>query len=371
MSELISVSSPIIGEAEKQAVMEVLDSGIVAQGPKVAELEEKFADYCGTKYAVAVSSGTAALHTALQAAGVGPGDSVITTPFTFIATSNSIMMQGAKPKFVDIEPDSFNLDASKLEDAYDQSVKAVLPVDLYGQPADYDEINYFAADHGLTVVEDACQSVGAVYLGWRAGSLGHLACFSLYATKNIMSAEGGIITTDSEEFVKSAKSFRQHGMDMNGQYEYSQMGYNYRTSDVLAAMAITQLSRADNFNRARIYNAQQLTAGLEDVEGLITPVIKPDRNSVFHQYTLRVSEDYPLSRQELIGHLKEKGVGTGIYYPRPLHLYPHIASLGYQEGDFPVAEQAAKEVVSLPVHPSLSNLDLERIIESIRGASNV
>jgi len=370
MEIILPVSKPIIEEDEKRAVLEVLDSGIIAQGPVVNQLEEAFADYCGTKYAVALNSGTAAIHTALHCAEIGPGDSVITSPFTFVASVNPILMQGARPKFVDIEQASFNINSELLEDEYDETVKAVLPVDLYGHPADYDEIDEFADNHGLTVIEDACQSVGAEYKGRKAGSLGRIACFSLYATKNIMSAEGGLLTTDSEKAAKEAKSFRQHGMSMDGKYEYVQLGYNYRTTDILAAIALTQLTKTDRFNGARLANAGKMTEGLEGIEGLILPSVKAACKSVFHQFTVRITDGFPVPRDEFIAQMKQKGVQTAIYYPRPLHLYPHLARLGYKEGDFPVAEQASKEVVSLPANPSLSENQIEYIIESVRSIAN-
>ncbi|OGC47046.1 hypothetical protein A2886_03045 [candidate division WWE3 bacterium RIFCSPHIGHO2_01_FULL_42_13] len=362
----MQLSKPVIGDDEKQAVLSVLDSGIVAQGPKVRELENAFAQYCGTEHAVALNSGTAAIHTALHAAEIGPGDSVITAPFTFIATANPILMQGGNIKFADIEPDTFNIDAQLLEGAYDPSVKAILPVDLYGQPCDYDAISNFAEQYELTVIEDACQSVGAEYKGRKTGSLGRIACFSLYATKNIMSAEGGVITTDSEEVAKDARSFRQHGMDMDGKYDYIQLGYNYRTTDILAAVALAQLAKTDRFNEARAANACRLAAGIRRIPGLVVPIVKPDRLSAFHQFTIRITEDFSVSREEFISRMSAKGITTAIYYPRPLHLYPHMARLGYNKGDFPIAEQAAKEVVSLPVHPTLTDSEIEYMIETIK-----
>src|SRR3989344_6838331 len=310
MEIILPVSKPIIEEDEKRAVLEVLDSGIIAQGPVVNQLEEAFADYCGTKYAVALNSGTAAIHTALHCAEIGPGDSVITSPFTFVASVNPILMQGARPKFVDIEQASFNINSELLEDEYDETVKAVLPVDLYGHPADYDEIDEFADNHGLTVIEDACQSVGAEYKGRKAGSLGRIACFSLYATKNIMSAEGGVITTDSEEVAKDARSFRQHGMDMDGKYDYIQLGYNYRTTDILAAVALAQLAKTDRFNEARAANACRLAAGIRRIPGLVVPIVKPDRLSAFHQFTIRITEDFSVSREEFISRMSAKGITT-------------------------------------------------------------
>lgn len=369
MNKRINIAAPIIGREETSAVQQVLQSNSLAQGPKVAELESSFAAYCGAKYAVAFNSGTAALHAALHAAGLEPGDSVITTPFSFIATINPILMLGAKVKLVDIEPASFNVDAQAIEPAVDSSTKVILPVDLYGQPADYDSLHQTAQKHGLKIVEDACQAVGAAYKGTRAGALGNVGCFSLYATKNITSAEGGIFTTNDAAIMEDGKSFRQHGMSSS--YEYGQLGYNYRMTDILAAIAVEQLKKADRFNTIRQQNAAALSAGLQNIPGLVLPQVAPHRTHVWHQYTVRVTKNFPLSRQQLMAELDKKGIGAGIYYPKPLHFYQHIQSLGFKKGQFPVAEQAAEEVLSLPVHPKVSATDIEHISKTIREIANV
>lgn len=371
MKENINMAQPMIGKAEKSAVLDVLESGIVAQGPVVKELEQKFADYCGTKYAVAVNSGTAALHTALHSVGIKENDTVITTPFTFIASVNSILMSGAKPKFVDIEYDTFNIDASKIEDAIDETTRAIIPVDLYGQLADYDAINDIAGENNLSVIEDSCQAIGAeMNDGKKAGSFGSAGCFSLYATKNIMSGEGGVITTDDESVVEKSKSFRQHGMDMNSEYQYAELGYNYRTTDILAAIALTQLMKTDELNNKRISNAEILTEDLKDIPGLIVPRVLQDRKSVFHQYTIRITDNFSLNRSEFMTKLKENKISSAIFYPRPIHTYPYLSDLGYSEGDFPVSEQASQEVVSLPVHPGLNKDNVDYVVETIRKISN-
>ena len=367
-SDFIGISSPYIGEEEKLAVQSVLDSGIIAQGPITAKLEEEFAQYCETKYSVALNSGTAAIHTALACADIGQGDSVITTPFTFMATANPILMQGAKIKFVDIDEITYNIDTNLIEQAYDDSVKAILPVDLFGQPADYTEIRKFAQEHELKIIEDAAQSIGATYQGAKAGSLGDIGCFSLYATKNMMCAEGGMLTTNDEEVVRKAKSFRQHGMV--APYEYEGIGYNYRMTDILASIARTQLTRIEGFNKLRNQNSQQLAENLSDVAGIILPTIKQDRTSSFHQFTIRITKDFCVDRETFMEKLKENGIGSGIYYPKPLHYYDHINKLGFSKGDFPVAEKMAKEVVSLPVNPSVTQEQIDYIANTIREISN-
>lgn len=365
---MISIASPDIGDEEIKAVNEVLFSGMLAQGPKVTELEEAFAKYCGTKFAVAVNSGTAAIHASLYAAGVGEGDEVITTPFSFIATINPILLLRGRPVLVDIDPQTFNLDVDKIEAVITPRTKAILPVDLYGQPADYEEIWRLAKKYRLTVIEDACQAIGATYKTKKTGNLGDLGCFSLYATKNIMSGEGGIVTTNNEEFATLIKQFRQHGM--SAQYEYVDVGYNYRMTDLLAAIAVEQLKKVDKFNKTRQKNAAFLTDLLQDVQGIQLPKIKYGHTHVFHQYTIRVTTSCKISRDELLTKLKERGIGAAVYYPKGLHQYSHIARLGYKIGDFPQAEQAAKEVLSLPIHPKVTDEDLKVIANSIKELTN-
>lgn len=368
MTNFISISKPIVEAEEKAAVAAVLESGMVAQGPITQYFEEEFADYCETKYAVALNSGTAAIHCALHAAGVGPGDRVITTPFTFIASANPIIMQGATPSFVDITHDTFNIDTTALVDTIDASTKAAVVVDLFGQPCDYNEISTIADQHKITIIEDACQSIGATYQGRKTGGLGKIGCFSLYATKNMMSAEGGVMTTDDEEAALAAKSFRQHGMV--GPYEYQGLGYNYRTTDILAAIARVQLNKVDSFNKQRAQNAQQLIEGLSSIEGIILPRIKEDRTSSFHQFTIRITPEFIFSREEFMERLKENGIGSGIYYPKPLHYYEHIQKFGFSRGDFPVAEAMATQVLSLPVHPGVTQENIDYIISTVKRLSH-
>lgn len=356
---MISIAQPLIDKEEINAVNQVLRSGMLAQGPKVAELEENFAKYCGTKYAVAVNSGTAALHAALFAAGVGPGDEVITVPFSFIATVNPIIMVGAKPVFVDIDADTYNINVDDIESVVTEKTKAIIPVHLYGQPANMDEINAIAKKHKLAVIEDACQAIGAEYKGKRAGSLGDMGCFSLYATKNIMCGEGGVITTDSAELAEKMKQFRQHGM--SGPYQYEGLGYNYRMTDLQAAIAVEQLKKADGFNEQRQKNALFLNSKLKGCAASL-PEVADDRTHVYHQFTVRIDEN----RDEIVAKLREKDIIAGVYYPKPLHHVPHIAKYGYEPGDFPVSEQAAQQVMSLPVHPKLSDEDLLKVANTLR-----
>ncbi|MET0779575.1 MAG: DegT/DnrJ/EryC1/StrS family aminotransferase [Candidatus Saccharimonadales bacterium] len=361
---MVHTAAPIIEQEEVDAVNKVLESGQLAQGPKVAELEAAFADYCGTKYAAAVNSGTAALHAALYAAGVGPGDEVITVPYTFMATFNSILMAGAKPVLVDIEPVAFNIDVTKIEQAITSKTKVIMPVHLYGQPCDSDELKTIADKHGIKIIEDACQAVGAEYKGRLAGNLGDLGCFSLYATKNIMCGEGGVITTNDESYLTAIKQFRQHGM--SAQYDYVDIGYNYRLTDLQAAIAVEQLKKIGRFTAARQKNAAALNEGLKDIKGIILPVTAANRTHVYHQYTIRITDECKVDRQTLIDKLKERGVFAGMYYPKGLHEFAHVQKYGYKVGDFPVTEQTTKEVLSLPVHPRVTADDIKLIIQVIK-----
>jgi perosamine synthetase len=366
---LIAIAAPVVEDEEIAAVNRVLKSKQLAQGPVVTDLESSFARLCGTDYATALNSGTAALHCALHAIGIGPGDEVITVPFTFIATVNSILMTGAKPVFVDIDPSTFNLDASKLESAITPRTKAIIPVHLFGQPCDMDEIKSIANHHNLKIVEDACQSVGATYKGRSTGSLGDLGCFSLYATKNIQCGEGGVVTMNDESYLASVKRFRQHGM--TSQYQYVELGYNYRLSDLHAAIAVEQVKKLESFTKTRQLNAKILADGLIDIPGIVVPSTAPNRTHVYHQFTIRVTDESRIGREALIMGLKEKGIGSAVFYPKGLHLVDHVKKLGFKEGDFPVTEEATRQVVSLPVHPGVSESDANAVIRAIQELAHV
>jgi perosamine synthetase len=350
---LIPISKPYIGEEEKKAVLEVLDSGMLVQGPRVAKLEEKFAAACGTRYAVATTSGTTALHLALLAHGIGPGDEVITTPFTFMASVNSILYTGARPVFVDIEAGSFNIDPDQVEKAVTPRTRAILPVHLYGHPCDMDGLMAIAAKHHLAVIEDACQAVGAEFHGKRVGGFG-TGCFSLYATKNIMSAEGGMITTDDEALAQKCRMLRNHGMQRR--YYHDMLGYNFRMTDLNAAIGLAQIERLEAFTASRQANAAYLNA---HITAVVTPQVQPGCRHVWHQYTIRV--DHGRDRDGAVKQLNDAGVGTGIFYPVPAYRQAHLVELGYGDLCLPVTEQVVKEVISLPVHPQLTPADLEKI----------
>ena len=353
---MIPISKPFIGEEEKRGVLEVLESGYIVQGPRTAELEENFAEVSNTRYAIATSSGTTALHLALLAHGIGPGDEVITTPFTFIASANSILFTGATPVFADIKEDTFNIDPAAVAKAVTPRTKALLPVHLYGQLADMDALQAIADEHNLVIIEDACQAVGATYKGSRAGSIG-TGVFSLYATKNVMAAEAGMITTNDEAFATHCRMLRSHGMEQR--YYHKMLGYNFRMTDLHAAIGLAQIARIDHFNKKRRENAAYLN---EHIRSVITPVELPDRKHVWHQYTVRV--DGERDRDAAVASLNEAGVGTGIFYPIPAHQHEYMRKI-VGDVQMPVAEKLAKEVISLPVHPQLTAKDLKKIADEV------
>ncbi len=357
---MIPIAKPIIGEDEVRAVTEVLRSGVIAEGQKVKDFETAFAKYSGTSFAVAVNSGTAALHAALLARGIGPGDEVITTPFSFVATANSVLFTGAKPVFADIREDTFNIDPQSIVEIITPKTKAIIPVHLYGQSADMKAIMDIAEDKDLVIIEDACQAHGATFEGKSVGSFGE-GTFSFYPTKNMTTSEGGMITTNDKDVAQKARMIRSHGSKQR--YLHEMLGYNLRMTDISAVIGLVQLGKIGDFNRTRINNAQYLTKSLQQIKGLILPHIDKRCGHVFHQYTVRIRGD--LSRDEVVSSLNKMNVGTGIYYPLPIHKQPYYKELGYNDS-LPVSESASKEVISLPVHPSLSKLDLDTISGKLR-----
>ena len=367
---MIPIAKPMIGSEEINAVAETMESGGLAQGQRVQLFEGRFADYIGVSHAVATSSGTAGLHVALLAHGIGAGDEVVTTPFSFIATANAVLFTGARPVFADIGED-YNIDPEGILHAITPKTKAVLPVHLYGCPAGMKAIQEIAEDHNLAIIEDACQAHGATYDGKKVGSFG-TGVFSFYPTKNMTTGEGGMITTDDPEIAKRARMLRDHGSSRR--YVHEMLGYNLRMTDIGAAIGIVQLTKLDNFNSGRRRNAAHLTGELKQAPWITTPDDVPGH--VFHQYTVRVSGgaggrgvdgagDGNGTRDGLAAYLGEKGIGTGIYYPIPIHRQPLYQKLGFQDS-LSVSERFADEVLSLPVHPAVSGDDLDYIIETIK-----
>lgn len=356
---MISIAKPLIGEEEINAVCDVLRSGVIAEGQRVKDFEAAFAGYIGTKYAVAVNSGTAALHVALLAHNVGKGDEVITSPFTFIASANSILFTGANPVFADIDEKTFNIDPESIIEKITPKTKAIIPVHLYGQSADMKKIMKIAQENDLIVIEDACQAHGAAFEGKKVGSFG-TGTFSFYPTKNMTTSEGGMITTDDENIAQKARMIRSHGSRQR--YYHEMLGYNLRMTDICAAIGLVQLGRLEGFNNSRIKNAKYLTERLGMIKGLEVPYVDKRCRHVFHQYTVRINGD--ITRDDVAAILNKKGIGTGIYYPVPIHKQQYYKEIGYTD-TLPLSEKAALEVLSLPVHPAIGNNELDRICDTI------
>lgn len=334
-----------IGEEMTEAVADVLKGSQYILGPKVLELEGKIATYCRTERAVGVASGTDALHLALEALGIGRGDEVITTPFTFFATAEAIMYTGAKPVFVDIEPDTFNMDASQIEGKINKNTRAILPVHMFGQVADMNSIMPIAREHGLAVVEDCAQAIGAQADGVMAGAFGSAGCFSFYPSKNLGACgDGGMITVNDEVMVDTLIRLRNHGF--SGSYVHNRIGFNSRLDEVQAAILLVKFRHIETYNEMRRKNAALYTELLG--ENFSCPVVRPGNTHVYHQYTIKSPR-----RDEIKQGLAEADIASNIYYPVPLHMQEALAELGYKEGDFEVAESVSREVLSLPMYPEL------------------
>ena len=354
---MIPLSIPLLGDEEKRAILEVIDSKQLAQGARVEAFERAFADMCGVKHGVATSSGTTALQASVLAHGISPGDEVITTPFTFIASANSILFAGAKPVFVDIDERTYNMNPCLIEEAITPRTKAILPVHLFGYPADMEAIMDISSRHGLAVIEDACQAHGASIHGQKVGSFG-TGCFSFYPTKNITTAEGGIVTTNDDGVADRARLIRSHGSRQR--YYHESIGYNFRMTEIQGAIGLVQLGKLERFTAARRANAEYLNRGLKRV---VTPYEAPGFIHVYHQYTIRVPE----GREQLAAHLHEQGIATGVYYPLPVHKQIVYQRLGYND-HLPVAEKACQEVLALPVHPALTRQELDSITEGVNAS---
>ncbi len=342
------------------AVEAVLDSQLCCNGPAVRELEREMAEYCGCASAVGVSSGTDALLCSLMALDIGPGDEVITTPFTFFGTAGAIWRTGAKPVFADILPDTFNIDPGGVAEAVTDRTRAILPVHLFGQMVDMRPLLELAGERGLHIIEDAAQAVGATQDGQKAGSLGSTGCLSFYPTKNLGAmGDAGMVTTQDGPLAGVLESIRNHGQ--GEAYYHPRVGGNFRMDSIQAAVLSVKLRRLDGWTAARQGHAARYDEMLADCDGVSTPVIAEGNTHIYHQYTLRARD-----RDRLRKHLSEKGIATGVYYPLCLHKQECFASLGYAAGDFPVAEQAAAEVISLPVYPELAEEQVAHVAESIR-----
>jgi len=345
-----------------EAIQEVLENAWFVLGPRTADFERLFAAYTGARYAVGVSSGTSALHLALLTAGIGPGDEVITTPFTFVATVASIMYVGAKPILVDIDPVTYNINPAGIEEVLSPQTKAIIPVHLYGQCADMDPILNIANRYKLLVIEDAAQAHGAEYKGRRAGSMGDIACFSFYPGKNLGAyGEGGAVVTSNPDYTRRVMMLRDWGMERKNQYDL--IGFNARMHGIQGAVLKVKMKYIEQWTEARRRNAEKYNQLLKEVEEVTTPTEAEYARHVYHVYVIRVK-----NRDQVHKKLVESGIGAGIHYPIPVHMQKGYSILGYEAGRFPVAEKVAGEVISLPIYPELTDEQINEVVASLKSS---
>jgi dTDP-4-amino-4,6-dideoxygalactose transaminase len=362
---MITISEPVIGEPEEKLVLEVLRSGRLVKGPMVEQFEDEVGRVAGTRHAIAVNSGTSALIAGLMSNDIGPGDEVITSPFTFVATLNAVLHAGATVRFVDVG-DDFIIDPVQVATAIGPRTRAVMPVHLYGCPAAMEPLATAVAGKNIVLVEDAAQALGAQVGGRPAGSFG-TGCFSFYATKNVTTGEGGAVTTDDDEVAEAVRMLRDQGQ--RACYGYGLPGFNLRMTELQAALGVAQMARLPDIVEARRRNAGLLTEGLSGIEGLLLPVEPPGRWHVYHQYTVRVTPAARRTRDELRWLLEANEIGCGVYYPRPVFDYPCFRDdPRIARSPTPMAARLAAEVLSLPVHPKLTAADLDRVIDTLRLA---
>ena len=368
-----------ISEDDIQTVVDVLRSDWLTTGPKVAEFEEALAARVGAKYAVAYSSGTAALHGAAFAAGLKPGDEAITSPLTFAATANCVLYQGARPVFADVSPDTLNLDPDLLAERITPNTRAILPVDYAGHPADLDPILALGERHGLTVIEDACHALGADYKGRRTGSIAHMAVFSFHPVKHVATGEGGMVTTDRADLAENLRRFRNHGISSDARqrhasgqwhYEMVQLGFNYRLTDIACALGISQLKKLEANLARRREIAARYTAAFRNLRGVVAPSVRPDVNPAWHLYPIRVNPSHlKKDRAHMFRALRAENIGVNVHYI-PVHLHPYYRDrFGYQGGEYPVAETAYEQLISLPMFHAMTEQDVEDVIAAVSKVS--
>ncbi|MGB9134858.1 MAG: DegT/DnrJ/EryC1/StrS family aminotransferase [Candidatus Bathyarchaeia archaeon] len=368
--EIIPINRPLLNEEEVRAVAKVLRSGVLTSraqgGSMVRKFEEAFARFVKAKHAFAVNSGTAALHLSLLASGIGHGDEVIVPSFTFVATAETVILAGAKPVFVDIDLGSFNIDPGKIRKAITNKTRAVVPVDIFGLPADTRSIKKIAEPHGLTVIEDAAQAHGAQCAGKPAGSFADLACWSFYASKNMTTGEGGMITTENDEFAEKLPCMRTHGETR--EYVSTMIGGNFRMPEMEAAIGCVQLKKLPELLEARQRNAERLLLKLEGLEGLQLPAVPRDCSHSWYLFTVRLKDADAKMRNRVVGELRKQGIGAAVYYPVPIHLMPFYSR--YSEQCLPNTEKAASQVFSLPVHPGVTERQIDYIAASVKRTVN-
>lgn len=374
---LLPYGHQYIDEDDIKAVVDVLRSDWLTTGPKVAEFEKRFAEMVGAKYAVAVNSGTAALHAAAFAAGIGPGDEVITTPMTFAASANCVLYCGGRPVFADVEADTLLLDPSSVESKVSPKTKAIIAVDYAGQPCDYDALKKLSDEHGLILIADACHALGATYKNRKVGTLADMTVFSFHPVKHITTGEGGMVITDNPEFAVKLRAFRNHGIttdhrqrEANGSwfYEMAELGYNYRLPDINCALGLSQLKKLDKFVARRRQIAALYDSAFADMPALSPLAQRDDRKSSYHLYVVRLNlSKLNANRQQVFGALRAENIGVNVHYI-PVYWHPYYNKLGYGKGLCPVAEKAYEEIVTLPLFPAMSDRDAEDVIRAVKKA---
>lgn len=365
-----------IDDDDIEAVVEVLKGDYLTTGPYISKFEQAVAQYVGAKYAVAFSNGTAALHGACFAAGIGEGDEVITTPMTFAASANCVLYQGGMPVFVDIDEKTYNIDPNKIEEKITDKTKAIIPVDFTGQPVDLDRILEIAKKYNLVVIEDAAHALGATYKGRKIGSISDMTMFSFHPVKHITSGEGGIITTNNKEYYEKLLQFRSHGITRNKEklneyhgpwyYEMQFLGYNYRMTDIQAALVTSQLKKVDKFVELRRKYVAMYNEAFKDIDVIITPFQHEDGQSSWHLYIIRLKLDkLTASRREIFEALQQQNIGVNVHYI-PVHLQPYYQQLGYKKGICPNAEKFYEEMITLPLFPAMSEKDVNDVIKAVK-----
>lgn len=364
----IPLSSPDVGQAEIEAVVDVLRSGRLSLGPRLRAFERGLADRAGVRHAVATSSGTAALHLAVRVLGLGPGDEVVTSPFSFIASANCLLYEGIRPRFVDVQPDTLNLDPGAARAAITDRTRAILAVDVFGHPADWDELRAIAEEKGLHLIEDSAEALGSRYRGRPAGGLGDVGIFGFYPNKQITTGEGGALVTDNEEWARLAGSLRNHGREPDGDEweEHRRLGYNYRLSELGCALGHVQLRRLDEILAGRARVAALYDRRLKDFDRLRRPVVRADVDLAWFVYVVRLQGDRGRAeRDRVIDRLRERGIGCRAYFP-PIHLQPfYRRRLGCRPGDCPVAESAAERTIALPFHSRLTEGEVDEVVQAL------
>ena len=371
MRDMISINQPAIGKEEIEAVVEVLKSGILSEksgrGPRVLQFEKDFSKYVGAKHAVAVSSGTAALHSALLAVGIQPGDEVVVPSFTFSATAEAVVLAGGRPSFADIDADTYAITPESIEAALTSKTKAILPVHMYGLCADMDPIMELARNRGLIVIEDAAQAHGAEYKGRRAGSTGDATCFSFYAGKNMTTGEGGMVTTNDDDLAEQMRMIRTHGEERP--YWVSRQGHNYHMPEIAGALGIVQLKKLPGFLEERRKNAEYLTEKLSVLGKLVMPKEPAGRKHAWYLFSPRLRGANAGKRNKLVEKLRSRNIGAAVYYESPVHMLPYYRDLqSTRRSALPETERACRQVFSLPVHPQLRQTELQFITDSVKRA---